>query len=170
METAMAQPVKTRELKGWHVLLMLLGFFGFMFTANGIMVYFSLTTFGGTEVASSYQAGRAFNGQLQASRDQDARGWQVNAHAERDASGHVRVEIRPRDANNAPLAGLNIAVNLARPVDRRADVPVKMVEAEVGAYVGNVDKVAAGNWELEIDATAGDGTTFRSRNRLLFKD
>lgn len=166
----MADQTRTSELKGWHVLLMLIGFFGVMFAANGMLVYYATSTFGGTEVKSSYQAGRAFNGEVAAARAQDARGWQVAAHAERDPSGHVRVEIRPRDAANAPIVGLDIRVNLARPVDRRADVEVRMVEAEVGAYVGNVAGVPAGNWDLEIEALAGDGTRFRSRNRLIFRE
>jgi nitrogen fixation protein FixH len=171
MSTTATSPASSpRKFTGWHALAMIVLFFTVMFTANGTLVYFALTTFGGTEVASSYQAGRAFNGDVANARAQDARGWKVDANAARDANGHVRVEVRPHDVDGKVIVGLDLRALLARPVDKREDVPVALAETEVGAYVGTAEKVPAGNWDLVIEARQGDTTVFRSRNRLFLKD
>ena len=42
--------VKTKgELKGWHVLLIILGMFGVVFAVNGYMIYKAITTLSGEE-------------------------------------------------------------------------------------------------------------------------
>ena len=48
-------------LRGVHVLLMVLGFFGVIFAANLVFVFVSLETFSGIETENAYEVGRNYN-------------------------------------------------------------------------------------------------------------
>ena len=54
------EAVPPRQLTGRMVLLCLLGFFGVVFGVNGILIHEALSTFGGVDTESAYQAGRKF--------------------------------------------------------------------------------------------------------------
>ena len=43
------------RIEGRHVLLALLGFFGFMLLANGIFLYYAVGTFNGFETTDAYR-------------------------------------------------------------------------------------------------------------------
>ena len=49
-----------RKVTGRMVLLCLLGFFAIVFAVNGVMIHEALSTFGGVETESAYQAGRKY--------------------------------------------------------------------------------------------------------------
>ena len=70
---------KPRELTGRHVLLWLVGFFGFIFVVNGVMIHAATSTFGGLETQSSYKAGLRFKSEVARAARQQALGWQVIA-------------------------------------------------------------------------------------------
>ena len=57
-QTMMADETAPRgKLTGWHVLWIMLGFFGLMFTVNGIFLYHAITSFPGEDVKKSYLQG-----------------------------------------------------------------------------------------------------------------
>ena len=62
-----------RPLTGRAVLAMLLGFFGLVIAVNLVMVRAAISTFGGVDTPSSYQAGLAFKAEEAAVAAQDAR-------------------------------------------------------------------------------------------------
>ena len=49
------------EIRGRHVLIGMIAFFGLIFLANGIFLYYALTTFGGGEKGSPYRSGLRYN-------------------------------------------------------------------------------------------------------------
>ena len=61
------------RLTGRMVLLCLVGFFGVVFGVNGILVHEALSTFGGVDTDSAYQAGRMFEQDVAMAKAQDAR-------------------------------------------------------------------------------------------------
>jgi nitrogen fixation protein FixH len=63
-----------RRLTGRMVLLCLVGFFGVVFGVNGILVHEALSTFGGVDTDSAYQAGRKFEQDVAMAKAQDAPG------------------------------------------------------------------------------------------------
>jgi len=154
-----------RPVTGRMVLFCLIAFFAIVALANGLLVRFALTTFGGLETASSYQAGFAFAREAAAARAQDERHWQVNAKV-LPAAGATAVEIDARDAEGRPLAGLEASAQLAHPTDRRADQFVGLREAAAGRFRGTVGALA-GQWDLVIELSRDGTRLFRSRNRVL---
>jgi nitrogen fixation protein FixH len=161
-----ADAATARPLSGRAVLLLLLGFFGIVIAANGALMAFAIGTMPGLETEKPYQAGIGYNAEIAAARAQTGRGWGVVSRVVRDATGHAAVTVDARDAAGAPLPGLAVTVRLIRPTDQRADRFATLNERETGRYVGDAADVAAGLWDIEIEAGRGDARLYRSRNRI----
>jgi nitrogen fixation protein FixH len=153
-------------LSGRTVLLSLVGFFGVVIGVNVTMMTLAISTMPGTEVESPYLAGIKYNAEISAARAQEARGWRMTSHVDRAGDGSAVVTIEARDRNGAPLTGLGLLVKLARPTDKRADRVFTLGERSAGRYSGEASDVAAGIWDLEVEADRGGGRLFRSKNRI----
>lgn len=156
-----------RKLTGKHVLLILICFFGTVAAANFVMIRYATTTFSGEVAKKPYEQGLAFNKEIVAAREQEARGWKVDGKVKREA-GKALVEISARDAAGAPLTGLRVEATLASPTDKKLDHPVKLDEAGGGVYRGATD-VASGSWDLELKAGRDGARLFQSRNRVTLE-
>ncbi|MEO1305623.1 MAG: FixH family protein, partial [Pseudomonadota bacterium] len=71
-----------KTLKGWHVLLIMLGFFGIMFAVNGVFLYHAITSFPGEDIKKSYVQGLNYNDTLAVRAAQAELGWQAEAGLE----------------------------------------------------------------------------------------
>jgi nitrogen fixation protein FixH len=153
-------------LSGRTVLFSLIGFFAVVIGVNVTMMTLAISTMPGTEVESPYLAGIKYNSEISAARAQEARGWRMTSHVERAGDGRAVVTLEARDSDGALLTGLALSVRLARPTDRRADRAVSLGERSAGRYAGEANDVAAGIWDLEVEADRGGERLFRSRNRI----
>jgi nitrogen fixation protein FixH len=158
-----------RKLTGRTVLLSILAFFAVIIGVNVTMMILAIKTLPGTEVDNAYGAGLAYNREISAAQAQDARGWRVAGQVERKPDGHGNVGIEARDATGAPLTGLAFSARLSRPTDQRADHRIALTERERGVYRGTADNVAAGQWDLVIEADRGSERVFLSRSRLMLR-
>ncbi|MCK0207248.1 FixH family protein [Starkeya koreensis] len=154
-------PPAGRPLTGRAVLLCFVGFFGVVFTANFFLVRAAVTSFGGVETESSYQAGLVFRQESEAAAAQEARHWQVAAHI-----GDGRVEMSARDAQGLPLAGLDVAMRFHHPTDRRFDVTLAPEPAGAGTWQAR-ESVPPGQWDLVIELSRDGTRLFRSTNRVI---
>jgi nitrogen fixation protein FixH len=154
-----------RPLTGRTVLICLIAFFGVISIVNGIMIRAAISTFGGLETGSAFQAGQTFKYEIEAARAQEFRHWQVKANVRR-ADGGTVVEIDARDESGRPLAGLEAVASLHRPTDRRGDVGIRLSEEGVGQFRGTGPS-AIGQWDLLIDLSRNGERLFRSRNRVI---
>lgn len=156
---------RPRQITGRMVLACLIAFFGVVGGVNAIMVRAAVSTFGGVETASSYQAGFAYAREADAAHAQDALRWQVKASVHPSA-GTTRIEIDARDAAGNALAGLHAIARLERPTDRRADQTIALQEDRSGNFRGTAAPIA-GQWDLVIELSRGGERMFRSRNRVV---
>jgi nitrogen fixation protein FixH len=154
-----------RPVTGQMVLFCLIGFFGVVAAANAIMIRAAVSTFGGVETASSYQAGLTFSREAAAAQAQDELHWQVKANV-RPMADATLIEIDARDAAGLPLAGLDAVARLERPTDRRADQTVELRDHAPGQFRG-VTAPATGQWDLVIELSREGERVFRSRNRVV---
>jgi nitrogen fixation protein FixH len=153
-------------LSGRAVLLSLIAFFAVVIGVNVTMMTLAISTMPGTEVESPYLAGIKYNSEISAARAQEARGWRMTSHVDRADDGRAVIIVEARDRDGAPLTGLVLSVRLARPTDRRADRVVSLGERSAGRYGGEANDVAAGIWDLEVEADRGGERLFRSKNRI----
>jgi nitrogen fixation protein FixH len=158
---------KPRELTGRTVLVCLVAFFAVVGGVNAIMVRAAVSTFGGVETESAYQAGLAFARDVSEAEAQDALHWQVSAKVAAEGGSRL-VEVTARDAAGRPLAGLAAVARLAHPGDKRLDHVLELHERGAGRFEGHAD-APAGQWTLLIDLERDGARVFRSRNRIFLK-
>ena len=154
------------ELKGHHVLMVLVGFFGVMLIVNGIFVYFALATFSGGDTTNPYRKGLDYNETLAAAERLAARGWQAEIGYD-DKSGHLSVSVR--DRAGAPVTGLGLAAAFSRPATEKEDRTVGLTEAEPGVYTAEI-MLAPGAWVISVAPSAESDPstpTYRLKHRLF---
>jgi nitrogen fixation protein FixH len=156
-----------RPLTGRTVLLALLAFFGVIIGVNGVMIALAIGTMPGLETEKPYQAGIAYNVEIEAARAQAARRWVVTTQVTRGQDGRAAISITTLDAGGVPIGGLAVVVRLLRPADQRGDRTLELREREPGIYRGETGGVAAGAWDVEIEAARAADRLFRSRSRIL---
>jgi nitrogen fixation protein FixH len=156
----------TRPITGRFVLIAVLSFFAVVIGVNMVMVRLAIATLPGTEVDSAYSAGLAYQKEIQAARQQDKRDWKVDARIERRSDGTARLKLDAKAKDGTPLAGLSVFGRLERPTDRRADRAFEMTETGGGSYQGTARGIAAGQWDLVIEADREGARLFLSRNRV----
>jgi len=156
-----------RQITGRFVLIAVISFFAVVIGVNLVMMRLAIATLPGTEVDSAYSASLAYQKEIQAAHQQNGRDWKVGAHVERQADGLARLNVEARAGDGLPLAGLSVLSRLERPTDRRADQAFEMKESGGGSYSGTAHGVAAGQWDLVIEADRDGKRLFLSRNRVV---
>ena len=159
---------RPKEVTGRMVFVCLVAFFGIITAVNAVMIRAAVSTFGGVETESAYQAGLAFAQETAQVAAQDARHWHVEAHTSRAADGAILVEVSAKDADDRPLAGLQATARLVHPTDRRADRVVAIGERGTGQFQGTA-MALAGQWDLVIELSQDGTAVFRSKNRIYLR-
>src|SRR4051794_34213623 len=118
MSTPLLAP---KPLTGGKVFFMLVAFFGVVIGVNLIMMRLAIQTLPGTEVDSAYTASLAYEREITAAHDQNARNWKVDAHIQRGPDGGATLQVEARDHSGKPMSGLKFQGRFERPTDRRAD-------------------------------------------------
>lgn len=156
------------ELTGGHVLLSLVAFFGVMLLANGIFVYYAITTFGGGDTSDPYRKGLHYNDTLAEATAQDARGWRIELSYNRGAG---QLSLLLHDKERRALRGLAVASTLGRPATDKEDMALKLVEGDPGVYSGSV-RLADGQWlfTATVEDPAAPSTPYRLKQRLFIPE
>ena len=139
-----------KEIKGGHVLAMLLAFFGVIIAVNMVMAYFANATWSGLVVKNGYVASQEFNGNLARAKAQEALGWDVGLTVD---PGSVKVTFT--DAAGKRIDTLNLTGKLQRTVTDKEDQVLTFGWMGSGVYSAPA-RLAPGLWEVEIDGK-GDG-------------
>ena len=159
--------VSPKPLTGAKVLFMLLAFFGVVIGVNMIMMRLAIQTLPGTDVDSAYSASLAYEGEIAAAHDQNARNWKVDAHIQRGPDGGATLQVEARAYSGNPMSGLMFQGRFERPTDRRADLPVALAETGIGIYRGSAPMIAPGQWDLVLEGDAAGQRMFLSKNRVV---
>ena len=156
-----------RQLTGFHVLLVLIAFFGVVIGVNVTMMELAISTLPGTEVDSAYSASLGYEKEIKAARDQEARKWEVDAHVERGPDGAGLLQVEARDKAGRPVSGLTFEGRFELPADKRADLEVTLKEVGIGIYRGRLEAIAPGQWDLVLKGDAAGQRMFLSKNGVL---
>lgn len=158
MATA-ATPRKQGEFTGWHMLTLMLLFFGVIISVNVTMAVMAGRTWTGLVVKNSYVESQKFNGYLAAAKTQDAKGWRTGlAYRE----GFLVFEVRNKDGQPVVLDDAKIFVG--RPAFEQADRTLALEPVGQGRYVAKA-ALAHGTWALRITGTS-EGQPYRRDSRL----
>jgi nitrogen fixation protein FixH len=161
MRTAARRPF---ALRGFHVLMMLLAFFGAVIAINVAFAVAAARSFPGEDVPRSYLQGLNYNETLAERRVEAARGWRAGVEADWRAQ---EIIVRIVDAEGRGLAGLTIEGALRRPLDARHDAQLSFTDRGGGDYRATIANGAPGAWELRAKARRG-GERFTFSRRLMW--
>ncbi len=152
-----------KALKGWHVLIYMLGFFALVFVVNGIFLYQAIVSFPGEDTRNSYLQGLDYNATLATRAEQAALGWTAAMGTE---GGVLMLELR--DADAAPLSNFEATALLRRPSTTADDTLIELVPAGAGQYAGDISGLEAGEWRIVATVTDPQtGVTVFSANKSL---
>ncbi len=140
-------------LTGRKVAIITVSAFSVIIAVNLFMAYKAIGTFPGLEVANSYVASQTFDADRIA---QEALGWKVDPVY---AGGILSIAIR--DTAGLPARVADLSVLVGRPTSVRDDQVLRF-EMVDGVYTAPV-ALGPGNWLLQVEAHATDGTLFRQR-------
>jgi nitrogen fixation protein FixH len=150
-----------KELKGWHVLAICVGFFGVIIAVNVMLAFKAVSTFPGLEVENSYVASQTFDAELKA---QKALGWTLVPAYD---LGKQELELSFTDAKGQPVQLADLKVLVGRTTEEKDDSYPDFVR-EAGVYVAKAD-LHPGKWMMHVEAHAEDGTLFHQRIDLFVK-
>lgn len=154
---------KNRELKGWHVLMWMLGFFGLMFVVNGVFLYQALVSFPGEDVEKSYLQGLNYNETLAARAAQAELGWHAQIGV---VQGDLVVAIY--DASDVPVSGLEFSGVVHRQYTTREDKEISFDPVGDGVYAASIEGVGQGLWGVDVSARRkGEGAVIFEATQTL---
>jgi nitrogen fixation protein FixH len=157
------------ELKGWHVLVAMLAFFGVTIAVNVAMATYAITTFSGEDTSDPYMKGLAFNKAIAAQAAQARLGWRASIAARRGTGGDTVIEVEMHDRDGNAKDGLKLEVTLRRPIDAHLDRTVAMSATGDGHYTATVGALVPGQWDVIASAKADDGTPFQAMRRVVLQ-
>ena len=143
-----------RGLTGWHVLAMLVAFFGLIIVANIAFIYFAVQSHRGEDVPKSYRQGLEYNQVITARAEQAALGWTAKVSEPRPGdSSQLLIEVF--DADGEIVEGVEFDVRLRHPADADLDQPATIVQQRGGEMV--IDTSALhGRWIIKALSRSSD--------------
>ncbi len=156
------------ELRGLHVLLMLVGFFGVVVAVDVGMAVEAYRTFPGEVTAKPYEEGLAFNSTLAERAEERTLGWKAKVEAGMADVGRVRLRVTIADQAGQPVRGLKLKGRLERPATESGRLEPDFTETRPGVYDASVPE-APGAWDLTLAGTDSAGRPFEAERRLVWR-
>lgn len=161
--SAPVQPAKAPfTIRGWHVAVAMVAFFGVIIAVNAVFLTQAYRTHPGQVAPKPYEAGLIFNEELERQRAQAAQGWRAAAEARPD-----ELVVLMQDRDGAPLGGLTVTAVLQRPATEHGRTVLTLNEAAPGRYVGRQAELS-GAWDTRIEAHPESGPSFVAERRLMW--
>lgn len=163
----------TMIIRGKHVLMAMLAFFGTIILVNMVFVYFALDTWTGLTTENAYKEGLNYNQTIAARDAQRDLGWQADISLAAQPDGSEELTVTLRDQEGTPLSGMTVSGSLGRPTYEGQDRTVVLAEAAEGRYVTPLSLPLRGNWDLALTARPADALpedpVFEMKTRLWLK-
>lgn len=145
------------RIRGWHVLAMMLAFFGAVIAVNVVFAVIAVQSFPGEDVRRSYLQGIQYNDTLAQRREQAALGWQASAALAPNAEGAV-LEVVLRDRDGVPIDGATLSGELQWPTTDSFDRAATFEARGDGRYVAQLGDLHPGRWRLRAHAERDSGS------------
>lgn len=159
----LAEPPAGFVIKGWHVAVMVVGFFAVVIGVDGLFLTLAYRTHPGQVAAKPYETGLLYNAEIKRFRDQQALGWRAAAEAR---PGELVVWMRDRDGR--PVTGLKPSALLQRPATEQGRMRLPLAETAPGQYEARRAGLE-GAWDVRIESGDGEGRGFTAERRLMWR-
>ncbi|MGE0767470.1 MAG: FixH family protein [Hyphomicrobiaceae bacterium] len=155
-------------LTGWHVLMMLLAFFGVVFAVNGVFIASALRSYSGVVSVEPYAKGLHYNDRIAAGERQASLGW----HATLAVASDGAIALTLVDNAGRPVRGAQLSASVGRPATNRLDRPLTLFETKPGRYTSQAGRLDRGTWLVSVQAASRDGSgepMYRLRRRVCLE-
>lgn len=149
---------------GWHMLGIMVGFFGVIIAVNLTMAYNAIHSWSGLVVQNTYVASQEFNDKAQTGKEQAALNWQSKPAYE---NGIFTWRLADHEGKAVAMTGGT--VEFKRPVGDVNDTKVTLSVREPGMLTAPLE-LGEGAWIMEVNADAGLEDPYRHIIRVLVKD
>lgn len=156
-------PTSGFQIRGWHVLAMVVAFFLVVFAVDGAFAVYAYRTFPGQVSVTPYEDGVTYNRHLAQLAAQEKLGWAPVAAV--TPQGLLQVEVR--DRSGAPLQGLTVTGRLERPATEAGRIVPVFHEQAPGIYVAKTAGLA-GSWDFTAELKDREGHAFEAERRLTW--
>lgn len=152
-------------IRGWHVLVGFLTFFGLVVGLDACFAVWAYRTFPGEVSKTAYEDGLAYNRTLAERAREKALGWTVQV-SQGGRPGLVLVEIQ--DAAGVPIEAARVTATFARPATDVGAQTLALRRTGPGRYAGAA-AVSPGGWDLTLTIRDAKGHAFHAGKRLLWR-
>jgi len=159
-----ATPDNTRRFTGWHMITVMVLFFGTIITVNLIMAWHATHSWTGLVVKNSYVASQHFNENTAKRRAEIAMGWHTEITYD---NGFIAIELE--DRNGAPIQDAIVTAKLGRPAFEADDRIAQFNEDAQGHYAAPA-ALSTGVWMADFTVTTADGKVWTKPYRFFVKD
>lgn len=160
----MTKELRKRQFTGWHMLAVMVAFFGVIIAVNLTMAFFATSSWTGIVVDNVYVASQQFNEKSAEGRAQAALGWQPELEID---DGELRYRLIDKDGA-VVMASAAIA-KFSRPTHTSDDQEIVLSQQPDGWFSASVE-LGDGLWIVEILSEAGPNPPYRDRRRLSLRD
>jgi len=158
----MSRAKKEFRLTGFHVLMMLIVFFGIIFAVNFQLVYYANTSWTGLLPGNGYEASIKYDAEAKKARAMLAKGWKAILG---DTSGH-KLYITLTTKDGKPVTGLKTEATIGHPAGDRDDHALKMRETAPGHYQTEAP-VKPGSWRVDVKFLQGGKLVWRVNDSFV---
>ncbi|SMC82732.1 FixH family protein [Rhizobium sp. RU36D] len=145
---------------GWHMLAVMVAFFGVIISVNMLMAYYATSTWSGLVVKNTYVASQEFNGKAAGIRAMLATGIRGTLTVE---NGEIAYALTLEDGKAVEADA--VTAHFKRPVGEHQDFIAPLLPAADGRYAAR-HEVLPGDWIVEIMAMKGGETIMHEANRI----
>ena len=149
-----------REFTGWHMLGIMIAFFGVIIIVNVIMATSAIRSWSGLVVKNSYVASQEFNEKSIIGKAHAALNWQEHLSYENGV-----VSYRLTNADGTPVKAVGATAVFRRPVNEKEDQTLNMMPVAEGVLTAEAS-LKDGNWVVEINTYAGLDEPYRQVSRI----
>lgn len=146
---------------GWHMLAIMVAFFGTIVAVNVTMATLAGRSWTGFVVKNSYVASQEFNRKAEQGRAQAALGWES-----RLTIGGGEIRYRLTDASGAAVAASAVTITFRRPAYEAEDKVVSLQRGPDGTFSAQ-ETPRDGIWIVETDAEVGRELPYREVSRIV---
>ena len=152
---------RSRGFTGWHMLAVLLLFFGTIFTANALMAWNASRSWSGLVVQNTYIASQQFNTKVAEAERLAASGIEGRVET---ASGQFRYVLL-QDGKPLPAAD-RVLASFKRPVEEHEDFEIELDRTADGVFVAG-RSLKKGQWIADLRILDGEETIYRQAVRFI---
>lgn len=148
-------------IKGWHVLVGFIAFFGIVIAVDVGFAMAAYRTFSGEAIHDPYEAGILYNNTLAQRRREAQLGWKATIAEQGDV-----VVVRVADRAGKAIEGLTVSGVLVRPATVKGQKALRFTPDGAGGYRADTSSLD-GAWDLHVIAKAPSGAVFEADRRMV---